>query len=87
VSKKKLHATHIPYHSMKPARSHRRKLKKIRQRRVLRKEVRQEQLQPAMKIPLLKKKPQVKVLRKRVKRFVRNEVPKKQQRPVLKKEK
>jgi len=48
--------------------------------------VRQEQFQPAMKIPLLKK-PQVKVLRKRVKRSVRNEVPKKQPRPVLKKEK
>jgi hypothetical protein len=39
-----------------------------------------------MKIPLLKK-PQVKVLRKSVKRFVRNEVPTKPPRPVLKKEK
>jgi len=38
-----------------------------------------------MKIPLLKK-PQVKVL-KSVKRFVKNEVPKKPPRPVLKKEK
>jgi len=87
VPKKKQHAMHIPYRSMKPALSHRRILKKIRQKSVLRKEVRQEQLQPATKIPLLKKKPQVKVLRKSVKRFVRNEVPKKQPRPVPKKEK
>jgi len=72
---------------MKPALSHRRILKKIRQKSVLKKKVRQEQLQPATKIPLLKKKPQVKVLRKSVKRFVRNEVSKKQPRPVPKKEK
>jgi hypothetical protein len=72
---------------MKPALSHRRTLKKNRQKRVLRKEVRKEQLQPAMKIPLPKKKLQVKVLKKGVKRFVRSEVPKKPPRPVLKKEK
>ena len=40
-----------------------------------------------MKIPLPKKKPQVKVLTKSVKRFVRKEVLKKPPRPVLKKEK
>jgi hypothetical protein len=86
VPEKKLHAMHIPYRSMKPALSHRRTLKQIRQKRVLRKEVRQEQLQPAMKIPLLKRKPQVKVL-KSVKRFVRHEVPKKPPKSVLKKQK
>ena len=40
VPKKKLHAMHTPYRSMKPALGHRRILKRIRQKRVLKREVR-----------------------------------------------
>jgi hypothetical protein len=58
--------------------------RRIPQKSTVLRKVRQEQLQMAMKILLVPKKPVVKVLRKAVKLFVKNEVPKK---PMLKRKK
>jgi hypothetical protein len=72
-AQKEPQGTRRPYRTPELKQSHRRISQK---NRVLRK-VRQGQLQTAMKIPLVPKKPVVKVPMKAVKRFVKNEVPKK----------
>jgi hypothetical protein len=72
----------IPYRTLKRAQSHRRFLEKNRKTRVLKKEKQEEKLQTAAKMPLVPKNQEMKVLKKVVNRFVKNEVPKKKAKQV-----